>query len=139
MSFWPRGRTLVRGWRRDLRSLMVESTERLMGIDLPLNLTVILIKFWVSLSSISPVASPLSIFPLLGFLLPEPLRESSQKRLSQQTLFDYNILSKCYLLLKWPPELSTFTWTTPKFSTFLLLLTSLTKKWLAIKYLHHYM
>uniref|UniRef100_A0A803P0T5 Uncharacterized protein n=1 Tax=Cannabis sativa TaxID=3483 RepID=A0A803P0T5_CANSA len=27
MSFWPRGRTLVRGWRRDLSSLMVESGD----------------------------------------------------------------------------------------------------------------
>lgn len=40
MIFWPRGRTLVIGWRRDLRSLTVASGDTESGIELPPNLTV---------------------------------------------------------------------------------------------------
>uniref|UniRef100_A0A2P2KB53 Uncharacterized protein MANES_18G144200 n=1 Tax=Rhizophora mucronata TaxID=61149 RepID=A0A2P2KB53_RHIMU len=43
MSFWPRGRTLVRGCKRVFRSLTVESIDAVIGIDLPLNFTVMLI------------------------------------------------------------------------------------------------
>ncbi len=69
MSFWPRGRTLVRGWRRDLRSPIVASSERVTGIDLPLNLTVIVIPVvfdWRSLAS--PVVAPASSIFLLSQL-----------------------------------------------------------------------
>lgn len=52
MSFWPRVRTLVRGWRRDLRWVMVESGERVSGIDLPLNLIEIV------MSLLSPLPFP---------------------------------------------------------------------------------
>lgn len=48
MSFCPRGRTLVRGWRRDLTSLIDESGDVATGIDLPPNLTVILMFVSVS-------------------------------------------------------------------------------------------
>jgi len=51
MSFWPRGRTLVRGCRRDLTSLIVESRETEIGMDLPLNFTVMFIAVsWPSTS-----------------------------------------------------------------------------------------
>jgi hypothetical protein len=53
MSFWPRVRTLVRGWRRDLRSVIVESCERETGIDLPLNLTVIVMLLFWALGSLA--------------------------------------------------------------------------------------
>jgi len=51
MSFWPRGRTLVRGCRRDLTSLILESRETEIGMDLPLNFTVMFIAVsWPSTS-----------------------------------------------------------------------------------------
>ena len=66
MSFWPRVRTLVRGWRRDLRSVIVESCERETGIDLPLNLTVIvMLLFWALGSLAWPAVAPASAIFLL--------------------------------------------------------------------------
>jgi hypothetical protein len=43
----------VRGWRRDLRSVIVESCERETGIDLPLNLTVIVMLLFWALGSLA--------------------------------------------------------------------------------------
>ena len=39
ISFWPRGRTLVRGWSSDLSSLTEESGETESGIVRPANFT----------------------------------------------------------------------------------------------------
>ena len=62
MSFWPRVRTLVRGWRRDLRWVMVESGERVSGIDLPLNLIEIVMSLLSPLPfPFGPAAPPSSI------------------------------------------------------------------------------
>lgn len=61
ISFWPRGRTLVRPWRISLRSLIVESMEISTGIIRPLNFTLNLIsKLPLSLEL------PFSIFHLFS-------------------------------------------------------------------------
>lgn len=53
MSFWPRGRTLVEGRRRDLRSLMVELGEIETGMLTPLNLTFMVMVVAFESASIS--------------------------------------------------------------------------------------
>lgn len=76
MSFWPRVRTLVRGWRRDLRWVMVESGERVSGIDLPLNLIEIVMSLLSPLPfSFGSAAPPSSIAVLNLFCLCLTLRE----------------------------------------------------------------
>lgn len=59
MSFWPRGRTLVEGRRRVLRSLMVESGEIEMGMETPLNLTfmvMVLVPLSLELASLASIS-----------------------------------------------------------------------------------
>jgi hypothetical protein len=59
MSFWERGWRSVRGWRRDLRSLIIKSCERVTGIDLAKNFTVIFMSLFCPFGSLaSPDVAP---------------------------------------------------------------------------------
>lgn len=61
MIFWPLGRTLVRGRRRDLSSLMVDWGEIDMGIVEPLNFTLrvmVVVAF-----EFEPPSFSISLFP----------------------------------------------------------------------------
>lgn len=64
MSFWPRGRTLVWGKRRDLRSSMVELGEIEMGIETPLNFTfMVMVSF--ELGSVTLQSGSISQFSVI--------------------------------------------------------------------------
>ena len=75
MSFWPRGRTLVEGKRRDLRSLMVELGEIEMGIETPLNFTfMVMVAF--ELGSLAPLFASISTFSIDA----NPVMSASQEK-----------------------------------------------------------